>query len=645
MINGRNDRTRQRYFVIILIFIGMLPVADLSGQSARRLNQWFQKARGSVAVQDYSRAIGYCQQILSRDSSFLDARLLLADIYNETGEVGQEIFHLNSALRLSNNPLIFKRLGEAYLLQGLYGEAMSQFALYLDATGDIPDRKDVERKMDRCRFALNAIENPVRFDPVRMSDAVNSATDEYWPALSIDQKALVFTRLVRETGQPPREDLFVSVYGTAGWMPARAISGINSLGNEGTQSISSDGQLLFFTACNRPDGFGRCDIYYATRSGKGWSRPVNAGKTLNSAGWEGQPSISSDNRYLYFSSNRPGGKGGKDLWRAECLGFNDQGVLRFNNPENLGDSINSPGDEISPFIHAGNTHLYFASDYPAGMGKNDLFFSRVLNDSLFSKPVNLGYPINTMNDEQGLFISADGRNAYFASARDSLTGLDIYTFELDESVRPTPATYVKARVIDAESGEPVQASVKLENIGSGQGTTRVEMTGSMGELMLSLPVGNSYAFSVSEKGYLFYSNVFDLREPRQYYEPYSLEIALVPVRAGTEMNLYNIYFETDSFRILSTSEPELQLLVTFLKDNERLQVEIQGHTDSTGKSEKNQILSSDRAKAVVDYLLLEGISRERLRWIGYGSRRPVASNDTPEARQLNRRTTIRILSE
>jgi outer membrane protein OmpA-like peptidoglycan-associated protein len=489
------------------------------------------------------------------------------------------------------------------------------------------------------------VRNPVEFNPERLPESVNSTADEYWPSLSIDQKTLVFTRLVKNPGQPPQEDFFMSEFGPEGWEKAQPVTDINTFENEGAQSLSADGNLLFFTACNRPGGMGSCDIYYSVRKEGRWTRALNAGKPVNTSSWEAQPSISSDGRFLYFSSSRPGGKGQKDIWRAELLEIGHNGRLKWGTPVNLGESINTPGNETSPFVHAGNKNFYFASDYHIGLGGFDLFMSEILGDSVFSAPRNLGYPINTVNDEQGLYISADGLTAFFSSARDSLSGLDIYSFELDESVRPHPATYVKAVVFDAETGNPLEAEVVLLNLARNETESRIESTNTEGELLLCLPSGNNYSFSVAKNGYLFYSNTFDLRNPRQFYNPYELEIALTPVKEGAEMNLYNIYFETDSFRILPESEPELKKLVVFLSENPTLHVEIQGHTDDTGLAEKNLTLSDKRAKSVVEYLISNKIEEKRLTWKGYGETRPVAKNDTPEGRRMNRRTTIKILGD
>lgn len=635
-------RLRNSSLILVLLLVAVAVLA----QPDRRTNRWFIEARELFAQQKYKPAIENCKKIIERDSTFLDAHLLLADIFNETRNTAGEIVHLKKAMDLNSLPLLAWRLGNAFFSVGEYADALPYFQHYLKS-GQLSSTRqaDVNRKIESCIFAVGAKQNPVNFLPQRLPDAVNSTYDEYWPSLSIDQKQLVITRLVKKQGYLPQEDFYLSEFVDGEWQQAVPISDINTSENEGAQSLSANGKILFFTACNRPGGMGSCDIYYSLYFNGRWSKPFNAGKPLNTEGWEAQPSISSDGRYLYFSSNRPGGQGEKDIWRAENLGFDESGRLKWGKPVNPGKPVNTPGNETSPFIHPGNSQFYFASDFHAGMGNFDLFMVELDEDTLFSNLRNLGYPVNTFNDEQGLHISADGLTAFFSSARDSISGLDIYSFQLDESLRPQPATYAKTRVFDAETKAPVQAEIELLNITSAGEAARYELTDKNGELLVCLPTGKNYLFSVSKEGYMFYSNIFDLREPRQVYNPYNLEIGLVPVREGAELNLYNIYFETDSFRILPESEPELAQLIKFLAENYRLKVEIQGHTDDTGTPEKNQLLSEKRAQSVVDYLVENGIDRERLKWAGYGENRPVAGNDTPAERRLNRRTTIKILGE
>jgi len=630
-------------WIVVFIFLGMSN--STIAQTDKRIIRWFESAEQSYKIGDLKQAIGYSEKILERDSTFINASLLLADIYNSTGNTEKEIVYLEKAAGLSDSPLIYYRLGEAHYSKGDYRNALIAYEKYLSVGNPETERgKEVQRKAENCRFAINALANPVEFQPERLPGEVNSAFDEYWPSLSIDGRNLVITRLMNFPGQIPQEDFYISIRDSAGWGKAEPMSGLNTPENEGAQSLSADGTMLFFTACNRAGGMGSCDIYYSFRKNGQWARPVNAGPPLNSNKWEAQPSFSSDGRTLYFTSNRPGGKGQKDIWRSVITGTNEMGMLEWEEPVNLGDSINTAGNEISPFIHASNKSFYFASDFHTGMGGFDLFMAEMQEDSVFLKPQNLGYPVNTMNNEQGLFVSTSGEKAFFASER-SETGLDIFSFRMDKSIRPVPATYLHAQVADAISGEPVQAFIDLVNLTDNRRKSRKEMTDHFGEALLCLPTGANYAFSVSKEGYLFYSDAFELSEHRRIYDPYNLRIELQPVQVGAEMNLYNIYFETDSFRILPQSEPELQKLVGFLETNPRLKVEIQGHTDNTGSAESNQKLSELRAQSVAQYLIAHGIEASRLNAEGYGEKKPVATNETKKGRRLNRRTTIKILGQ
>ena len=520
---------------------------------------------------------------------------------------------------------------------------MKNFETYLKNKNITEARKtEVERLILHCRFAIEAIKNPVEFEAERLSDNINTKNNEYWPSISLDGSKLVFTRLLKPERGVPNEDFYISEYDMDGWGIATPIIEINTGENEGAQTLSADGRLLFFTACNRPDGNGSCDIYYSVFNGKFWSKPVNAGIILNSASWDAQPTISSDNRYLYFSSNREGGKGKKDIWRAELLEIKENGKIRWSVPENVGDSINTPGDEISPFFHPDNKNFYFASDYHPGMGGMDLFLTKLGNGNDFKMPENLGYPINTSENEQGLNISSDGKTAYYASERNPEFGLDIYTFPLPEEIRPEPVSYVNAKIIDAETGEIIRATVELIQLSSDSAQQRRIKADENGEILLCLPYNANYAFNVSHDGYLFYSKAIQLSRETTLEAPEKVEIKLNRINVGAEMNLYNIYFETDSFRILPASEPELEKLVMFLKTNPNIEVEIQGHTDNTGQPEQNLILSENRAKSVVDYLVLNGIEKNRLQYKGIGENKPVANNDSEEGRKLNRRTTIKI---
>ncbi len=630
----------------LFLLLCLLMAGSAFAQQNRRSERLFEKAHHHFSRHSYGKAINFCEKILEKDPAFTDAHLLLADIYREEQNREKELFHLEKAAELTDNKLVELRLGRIYYSMGNYGRALTHFENYpANDVGRSGVAEEVKRRINSCRFALEAMKNPVDFNPVRLSGDINSSFDEYWPSLTMDEQQLVFTRRVKEPGRLPQEDFYFSVSDSAGWGPAGALEELNTGGNEGAQSISGDGKMLFFTACNRRDGLGSCDIYYALQENGCWSRPVNAGDPVNSPHWEAQPSISPDGRTLYFSSNRPGGKGKKDIWLVECRGVNASGRLEWGELRNAGDSINTPGNEISPFMHASNASLYFASDYHTGMGGTDLFMATLRADTVFSRPQNLGYPVNTLNDEQGLFINTSGQTAYFASARPENSGLDIFTFRVDPSIRPEPATYLYARVVDSLSGKPVRAGIELNDLTHAHRKPRTARSDQNGELLLCLPAGANYALSVSKTGYLFYSDAFFLKEPRNFYDPYERIIRLKPVKAGSVMNLHNIYFATDSFSILPPSEPELMKLVEFLKDNPGLAVEVQGHTDNTGSTGRNRELSILRAQSVAEYLRNHGIRESRLKTAGYGETRPVATNQTPEGRRMNRRTTIKILGK
>ncbi|HPE75192.1 MAG TPA: OmpA family protein [Draconibacterium sp.] len=627
-------------FGILLVFA--FTGFKIAAQNSSKTQQQFQKAMQFYNLQEYQNAISEIEKILRKEPSAVDAILLLSDIYHDSGSPQEEIETLETSLQYSKNPLIFYRLGKANYSIGIYEKALPNFEKYIQTPGVSEIRKtEIKQSILSCRFAIDAMKNPVDFNPVRLSENINTKNDEYWPSISLEGEKLVFTRRLKQPAGVVQEDFFISEFDSTGWANARPITEINTNENEGAQALSADGRLLFFTACNRADGFGSCDIYYSVYNGKKWSLPKNAG-SINSSSWDAQPTISSDNRFLYFSSNRAGGEGKKDIWVAELLSVDENGNLKWGSAKNAGKVINTSGEEISPFMHPNNKSFYFASDFHVGMGGLDLFQTELGKDGIFREPKNMGYPINTYNDEQGLNIGFDGKTAYFASERNVDSGLDIFTFELPEELRPEPVTYVKAKITDAETGNSISAIVDLVDISSDSTLHRTEKTDENGEVLLCLPLNSNYAFNVSQTRYLFYSQFIQLEGVNSLKNPLLLNIQLEPVKPGAEMNLYNIYFETDSFRILPTSEPELAKLVAFLNNNRSLKVEIQGHTDNTGSSERNLILSEQRAKSVVEYLISKGIPATRLKSKGKGETSPVAPNNTEEGRMLNRRTAVKI---
>ena len=493
----------------------------------------------------------------------------------------------------------------------------------------------------RCyEFAIdfakkNTTKNYV-FAPQNMGSEINTSEPEYFPSLSIDGKEFVFTRRLNNYN----EDFFSSTKTTTGWSKAQPLKGdVNTPQDEAGQNISQDGQWLVFTANGRQQGFGDFDIYISYLTPRGWSEPINLGGKVNSDQWDSQPCLSPDKRDLFFASRRFGGYGGKDIYVCHM-----QSNGRWSEPENLGPEINTPGNEECPFIHADNQTLYFTSNGLQGYGASDFFYSRKGPGGVWSKPMNLGYPINTINDEGTLFIAADGITAYYASNRsDSKGSHDIYTFEVPENARPYKTLWVKGKVLDKKTTKGLPASVELIELSTKQVISKVQ-TDETGNYFITLPVGKDYAFNVNRKGYLFYSDNF-LMSKLSPDSTYQKDILLQPIETNASIVLNNIFFDVNKFELKTDSQVELDKLIQLLTENPNLKIEISGHTDNAGKPADNLLLSNNRAKAVVTYLVSKNIAAQRLSSKGYGETKPIADNKTEAGKALNRRTEMKVISQ
>ncbi|MCL1821253.1 MAG: OmpA family protein [Prolixibacteraceae bacterium] len=630
-----------KFLIIILL---MMIISYASAQKSGQAGKYLENAKKYFVEREWDKAVEWAEKSLKSAPNSLEVILLLADIYKETDRPEKEISCLQKALQQEGAPsLVHYRLSEAYFSLGRYEESLAVIEDYLDKNPAAALVAKAERIRANAQFSIKAVKNPVRYDPQRLSENVNSQYSEYWPSLTIDGNTLIFTRLVPVGNGRSflQEDFFMSRFQDGGWLKALPVAELNSELNEGAQTLSADGKLIFFTLCNHPDGEGSCDIWFSHFTDGKWSAPRNAGAPLNTQYWEGQPSLSSFGDILYFSSNRPGGRGNKDLWSIVLKGWNAAGYPLWGEPVNLGDSINTPGDEISPFIHSNGNDLFFGSDYWPGLGGFDLFRSRRNPDGIWSKAENLGYPVNTSGNEQGLIIDRTGKTAFTASDRFGDTGMDIYTFDVDEALKPEPVTYIRGKIVDKKTGMPVPARVKLLNLDKGKPVETLLDADNVGAFMVILPVGGRFAFHVGEEGYLFYSENFDV-EATADNSPVFRTIELEPVEVGSTTNLYNIFFEIDAYAILPASEPELITLVKFLEQNPSLKIEIQGHTDNVGTETYNQELSGRRAASVAAFLEEHGINSARLSTKGYGFSVPIFSNETAEGRARNRRTTILI---
>ncbi len=633
-------------FIILLCFTTVC-IAQ-RGNSLQKISEsLYNEAKIDAQTGDRAKAIVLLKKLLISDPSYFMAYFGLADIYHETGETQLEQEALVNGLNISAHrfPSGFKFLAELLYGKAEYGEALRNIEQYCSLKKSVPIEEN--QLLESCRFAVKALESPVAFHPENAGLSINSNEDEYWPSLNAEGNVLVYTRLVRldKDGRKlayPQEDFFVSRKDSSGWQKSTSLGPpINTSENEGAQCISADGRLLFFTGCGRPDGLGSCDIYMSVKQKGSWSEPVNLGAPVNGSSWDSQPSVSADGHWLYFTSNRNGGKGKMDIWRAEKIGVSPEGYPVYGKVSNV-EGVNTRGNDLSPFIHADGKTLYFSSDFWPGMGGKDLFFVR-LDSTKILPPQNLGFPVNTSGNEEGLFVEVSGERGWYTSNNMGFGGRDIYFFSIPETFKPDPVSWVKGTILDRKTGNQIVADLVLNDLVTNKPIQHLYPFENEGEFLFCLPTGHNYGLNISKEGYLFHSENFNLLGSYSRQQPMHLNIQLDPIEKGQSTVLKNIFFETDSFRLKPESKGQLLEIVDFMTKNPGLVIEIGGHTDLQGSVDYNLKLSGNRADAVVNYLIANGILSSRLRSKGYGFSVPVADNSTEEGRALNRRTEFKIL--
>lgn len=640
---------------LMLLAIILFP-ANLHSQTGRELTTSSNRARRAFedAVQKYNyRDIQGAEEsfrdAVRHDAQFIEAYIVMGEMFQNINRFEDAAHAFERAIQINPDffPNTFFHLAESYLSFGEYEKARNSLEEFLRRPRISENmRERANHMLARCEFALEAMANPVPFSPINLGPNINTQHDEYAPTLTADEQTLIFTR--KKPREKPEylhlgyefEDFYISYRKNGEWGPAENLGPpINTQHNEGAQSISADGMHLYFTACNRPDGMGSCDIYYARKVGDGWSPAVNLGPPVNTSAWESQPSISPDGKTLYFTSNRQGNIGRMDIWVTTMI---REG--QWSTPQNLGPVINTSGREMSPYIHPDNRTLFFASNGHMGMGGMDLFYTVKGPDGEWQEPVNLGYPINTFADEISLVVGASGKEAYFASEQPSgKGGTDLYYFELYEEARPTPVTYMKGFVFDALTEQRLEARFELIDLVTREVLVQSYSHARTGEFLIPIPLRTNLALNVWREGYLFFSENFSFDDARKGTDPHLYDIPLQPIREGESVVLRNIFFKTDSHELLPESISELQRLVELLTQNPGLRIELGGHTDNTGSFAYNKALSERRALSVYNYLTEHSIDANRLSYAGYADQKPIASNDTEEGRAQNRRTEFKVL--
>lgn len=584
-------------------------------------------------------------EAIKAEPDYVPALQKLAYIYMQTRQYEKAYQPLVALTKAAPKPVVhaFFELAKVCLATGKPGglEYYKQWVA-LKGGNTTEEGKMLERNLQFAdEYAKKQPVNDIVITPLNAS--VNTPAREYFPTITADGSQLYFTRHVTNNNFL-NEDIFVSTWNGNDWSAAVSLGeNINTLSNEAASSISPDGKKLFFTICENNKGFGGCDIWVSDKKSELWLPPKNLGSSVNTSGKETQPCLSGDGKSLYFVSARAGGKGMLDLWVSNLQSDGTWGA-----PENLGDAINTPFDEQRPFIHPDNHTLYFSSNGHPGFGNTDIFMSKKDSAGKWQTPVNLGLPVNSYENEEGIYIALDGKTGFFASDRFNEGELlkrnyDIYTFPVHAGFAPEAVAYVQGVVYDAETKKKVESEIEFIALHSGVVANKTTSDIGTGEYLLCLEAGRDYAMHISQNGYLFFSHNFSLGNVKSG-EHFTLDAGLHKIKAGEKVALRNIFFETNSSTLKPESDVELETILHFLKENPAVKIEIEGHTDNVGKPETNLHLSTQRAKAVYESLLGKGIDKTRLSYKGFGETQPLATNDTEEGRAQNRRTEFRVLN-
>jgi outer membrane protein OmpA-like peptidoglycan-associated protein len=636
------------FMLTVLIFCSLM---DVRGQNRRKAERLFSDAKIAIQSSEESKVIEILYNCLQADSTFADGWGLLGDITTDIQDFETAVSSYEKAIFY--NPTyssLYLALAQNELKIGRYAEAKTDAEKYIAESlsqsntnlNPIPKQSQIigaRLVIQKAETALSIMAHPLPVELQNLGPSINTPAEEYINSITADESTLIFTRKsFNDKLKRPLEELFIAKKEAKGWKVSPLKFDSSESINTGALCISPDGNTVFYTLCGAADSYGSCDLFVSQRLNNGWSRPTNLGPVINAPSWESQPSISADGTTLYFVSNRFGGIGGSDIWVSKKDMNSNWGV-----PRNLGEPVNTPQDEMSPFIHPDGNTLYFSSKGHPGMGGSDLFLSRLDANGKWQKPVNLGYPINTYADEISLLVNPAGDKGYISSTqKGGYGGFDIYYFELPAELRPSPVTYVRGIVTDADNDMPLGANFELVNLATAKTEIKETSSPDDGSFLVCLKPGEDYGLSVTRTGYLFYSQHFALTEIKGAGNPFILNIKLQKIKTGSTTVLNNIFFDTDSYALLEKSKSELERLVGFLKVNPSIRIKINGHTDNQGDEKSNKILSENRAKAVVNYLIKEGISSDRLSSAGFGATIPIDTNQTEDGRAKNRRTEFKI---
>lgn len=624
---------------------------DCPRVNSKRAERIYKKAVDEYIHRQYTESIYLLNQVIDIEPEFVDAHFVLGLIYiTETRrnlKAAEMHFLRVEEICPTYDIYAYYHLAEIYYGAQEYEAAvtyLNKFLADVDLIKSDKDYNDALKMLSYAEFYVDMMSHPVPFNP-RPVAGVSTKYDEYLPIISPDQEIALFTR--RFKAPPSKNDLIPKEKFVEKFMYSFR-EGNNSFGNglempfpfnrfdnEGGATLTIDNKELFYTVCKYANDnyYYNCDICYSEFRNGSWSEIKSLSDNVNREDtWESQPTITSDGNTLFFVSDRDGGYGGYDLYKTTR---DESGA--WSESENMGPVINSSGNEKSPFIHTDSQTLYFSSDGLMGMGGYDIFYSKLDDDHQWSKPKNIGYPINSFDDDVGFFVSTDGKYGYFASNKyNGVGGWDLYSFFLHEEARPEKVLFVKGHVENEKENRPVRARVELKNVETKK-IRYIPVDSVSGEYVAAVPFREDYVMTVKKKGFSYDTKYFS-RNDTVYESPVKVNLQIKPISIGESYRLSDVYFPFASFELTEEARRVIDEFAGFLNDNPEVTVSIQGHTDEVGDDNDNLVLSENRAKSVYSYLIESGIDPNRLEYKGFGERRPIASNTSEEGRALNRRT-------
>ncbi len=518
-----------------------------------------------------------------------------------------------------------------------------------------------DKHITECKSGEKLIQDTLPIGLVNMSN-INSPYDDYGPVITADGEKIYFTSRrpneyqLKDADGQYYEDIYYSVLKNGHWEAAKSVGyPLNTPTHDAVVGLSYDGQTIIIYRDE--------DLYWSHLNGKTWSKPQKFPKPINSSAVESSAALSNDGNTIYFVR----GKTADPLTSNGDIYYSvKDSTGHWSKPVKLPDNVNTPYDEDGLFLHPDGRTLYFSSKGHNSMGGYDVFKTVRQPDGTWSDPVNLGYPLNTPDDDIYFVLSGNAKIGYISAVREDTKGFtDIYQVHFFTAAPylsgeekliaalakpqeetsfepPVKITLVKGKVLD-KSGKPIEAVVEIIDNETGKVIYRVKTNSATGEYMVSLPAGKNYAMVIRKEGYMFQSQNFNLVTENKYQEVNDT-VVMTSIKKESKTELRNIFFDYNKATLKPESYPELNRLVNFLKQHPDIKIEISGHTDTLGTLEYNMKLSEQRAKAVYNYLINKGISPERLTTKGYGPLKPIASNKTAQGRARNRRVEIKILS-